>query len=303
MILFPEKQNGNNTSRTVTSEDLVSDIQETRASICNTFLVTISLIAIPALAASLYRITEVGWQPIMIVHIVLAIFLWSIFFFRRRIPYNFQAGFIVILFFVIGLGGMLQFGLVAGGTVFLVASSPIATLLFGGRIGAVTMILSFCSAVMVGLLTVTHFTHYFENRFDLISYVDAPSAWLSSIIGWGLTSTALTVSIFVFNKSLIKALKTSRQHQLALFDHHWQLKKTIEERDSVNNELQKALEEIKTLRGILPICSYCHSIRDDEGIWNKIENYLSTHSEAKLTHGICPKCMDRARAEAGLDKK
>jgi hypothetical protein len=58
-----------------------------------------------------------------------------------------------------------------------------------------------------------------------------------------------------------------------------------------NQELQRAFDEIKTLRGIIPICSYCHQIRDDEGIWNQIDQYLHEHLEADFSHGICPDCL------------
>lgn len=290
-------ENGINELNGELKDNLIHDIQVTRSRICDVFLCTIAAIAIPALAASLYRITEVGWQPVMGLHLVLAIILWSVFFFRNRIEYNYKAGFIVMIFFFVGLGGMMQFGLVAGGTVFLVAASPIATLFFGLRIGVAAMILTFCGAVLVGALTVSGQLDY---EFDLSTYALAPSSWISSIIGWGFTSTALTVSLHVFNKNLINALKISRQHQASLFKYQMSLVKTIEERDYSNRELQKALEEIKTLRGILPICSYCHRIRNDEGAWSEIEDYLSDHSEAKLTHGICPKCMSKARADAGL---
>ncbi len=67
-------------------------------------------------------------------------------------------------------------------------------------------------------------------------------------------------------------------------------KKAEEERDKVIQELRKALSEVKTLRGFLPICSSCKSIRDDQGFWNKIEFYLKEHSDAEFSHGICPKC-------------
>ena len=60
-----------------------------------------------------------------------------------------------------------------------------------------------------------------------------------------------------------------------------------------NVELKTALEEIKTLNGIIPICSYCHSIRDDDGAWSKLESYISTHSDAQFTHGYCPKCIHK----------
>lgn len=68
-----------------------------------------------------------------------------------------------------------------------------------------------------------------------------------------------------------------------------------------SGELEKALSEIKTLQGIIPICGYCHSIRDDKGAWNQLEAYISQHSEAEFSHGICPKCIPKIRAEAGLE--
>ncbi|MBA4394240.1 MAG: sensor with HAMP domain protein, partial [Desulfobacca sp.] len=55
--------------------------------------------------------------------------------------------------------------------------------------------------------------------------------------------------------------------------------------------LQKALEEVRTLSGILPICSKCKKIRDDQGYWNQVEQYISKHSEAEFSHGICPECL------------
>lgn len=57
------------------------------------------------------------------------------------------------------------------------------------------------------------------------------------------------------------------------------------------NKLQKASNEIKTLRGLLSICAYCKNIRDDDGTWKKIEAYIHKHSYANFTHGICPGCM------------
>ena len=56
-------------------------------------------------------------------------------------------------------------------------------------------------------------------------------------------------------------------------------------------ELQKALNEVKTLSGLLPICASCKKIRDDKGYWYQIERYLSTHSDIGFTHGFCPDCI------------
>ncbi len=57
-------------------------------------------------------------------------------------------------------------------------------------------------------------------------------------------------------------------------------------------ELQKASEEIKTLQGIIPICANCKKIRDDTGYWQQVEEYISHHSHAVFSHGICPVCME-----------
>lgn len=56
-------------------------------------------------------------------------------------------------------------------------------------------------------------------------------------------------------------------------------------------ELQAALEQVKHLQGLLPICSYCKRIRDDGNYWQAVETYISAHSEARFSHGICPDCL------------
>lgn len=58
-------------------------------------------------------------------------------------------------------------------------------------------------------------------------------------------------------------------------------------------ELQKALDEIKVLRGIIPICVHCKKIRDDAGYWESVEQYIQEHSEAGFSHGICPDCLKK----------
>ncbi len=57
------------------------------------------------------------------------------------------------------------------------------------------------------------------------------------------------------------------------------------------DELQEALDSVKTLQGILPICMHCKSIRDDEGYWQRVESYVETHSAALFSHGLCPDCL------------
>src|SRR5690606_8674043 len=57
-------------------------------------------------------------------------------------------------------------------------------------------------------------------------------------------------------------------------------------------ELQEALNNVKELRGLLPICSYCKKIRNDGNYWERLESYLSAHTHAQFSHSICPDCYD-----------
>ena len=56
-------------------------------------------------------------------------------------------------------------------------------------------------------------------------------------------------------------------------------------------DLERAFEQVKTLSGILPMCSHCKKIRDDAGYWQLVENYLEQHSEAQFSHSLCPDCV------------
>jgi DNA-binding response OmpR family regulator len=58
-------------------------------------------------------------------------------------------------------------------------------------------------------------------------------------------------------------------------------------------ELERALSEVKTLGGLLPMCSYCKRIREGKDYWQAVEKYIASHSEAKLSHGVCPECYER----------
>ncbi|MCD6570617.1 MAG: response regulator [Deltaproteobacteria bacterium] len=67
--------------------------------------------------------------------------------------------------------------------------------------------------------------------------------------------------------------------------------------------LQDANSHIKTLQGILPICSYCHKIRDDQESWQRIESYIQGHSDAQFSHSICPECMEKYFPDPEVVKK
>jgi CheY-like chemotaxis protein len=79
---------------------------------------------------------------------------------------------------------------------------------------------------------------------------------------------------------------------------HIALKQARDRETALRKELEASLAEIKQLSGLLPICATCKKIRDEQGGWNPLEVYISEHSEADFTHGICPDCSKAMLAEA-----
>jgi hypothetical protein len=69
------------------------------------------------------------------------------------------------------------------------------------------------------------------------------------------------------------------------------------ERERMVIELQQALAQVRTLRGLIPICAWCKNVRDDKGYWEKVEDYVHHRSDANFTHSICPKCAEKMKAE------
>ncbi|MCH7619764.1 MAG: hypothetical protein IH880_08370, partial [Candidatus Marinimicrobia bacterium] len=74
-------------------------------------------------------------------------------------------------------------------------------------------------------------------------------------------------------------------------------KRSEEERVRLASVLTESEEEVKILSGLLPICASCKKIRDDEGLWNQVEEYIHEHSEAQFSHGLCPDCMKKLYPE------
>lgn len=74
----------------------------------------------------------------------------------------------------------------------------------------------------------------------------------------------------------------------------WREAKDSERRSArINAELEKSMAEVKQLRGIIPICASCKKIRSDAGSWERLEAYISSHSEAQFSHGVCPDCAKK----------
>ena len=103
---------------------------------------------------------------------------------------------------------------------------------------------------------------------------------------------------WVSDKTYIKRDENGNiTHFQGIVEDITELKSCEEEREKLIQDLQSALAQVKRLSGLLPICACCKKIRDDQGSWKRLEEYISKHSEAEFSHGICPDCRKKLYPE------
>ena len=100
--------------------------------------------------------------------------------------------------------------------------------------------------------------------------------------------------------SAILVVVGDHQYQIAIVRDLTERKKNEKEREELIAYLQKVPGEVKTLKGLLSICSHCKKIRDDKGYCRRIESYISSYSDAEFSHGICPECPKKNYSEISL---
>jgi hypothetical protein len=110
------------------------------------------------------------------------------------------------------------------------------------------------------------------------------------VITYGLCAV-FGIGLIVISGRIIET-----QHQ-RLQQTNKSLENEILERQKAFKQLQEASEEVQQLKGIVPICMHCKEIRDDDGFWNRLENYIESHSGAQFSHSICEKCLDKLYPE------
>lgn len=101
------------------------------------------------------------------------------------------------------------------------------------------------------------------------------------------------LSIKAYHNRLDEMAMNDRRAQLINQEQSDQIRKQNQDLLQANQQLEKALLDIDTLTGMLPVCSSCKKIRDDQGTWHSMEHYVQSHTRAQFTHGMCPDCMKK----------
>lgn len=141
-------------------------------------------------------------------------------------------------------------------------------------------IMFFCHYIILCYLVMLMYIHFVDR---------VPLDWMNESIKM-LIVYLFSIYVSLTAREFIKTRNVKNSAIKRAKDELIQRKKVELELREKNRHLRDALEEIKVLRGIHPICSFCKKIRDNKGIWNHIENYIRDRSEATFSHSVCPDC-------------
>lgn len=118
--------------------------------------------------------------------------------------------------------------------------------------------------------------------------LDLPIVFITCLSDQAILDRAMKTNAYGYVLKPYDTAELRYTIEIALLKH-----KAARERESLIRKLEKALEDVKQLSGLLPICASCKKIRDDQGRWQEIEKYIHTHSAADFSHGICPQCAKK----------
>jgi len=157
--------------------------------------------------------------------------------------------------------------------------------------------LTFIHNVFHVLLATLVFYLFFNNRFSYIlaAGILYPLAFIILTASISDVAGLNIVRFFLYfllanglGVTMLSALNRGRRGD---YLRHLEERRLNLELNATVTQLREAQHEVKTLQGLLPICCNCKKIRDDDGLWNQVEAYISENSEASFSHGICPDCL------------
>jgi ABC-type uncharacterized transport system permease subunit len=192
-------------------------------------------------------------------------------------PCGVKATVLILTLAVVGGAAVFRSGLLGLGVWWLLLSSLVAGLLLSIRWG---IILAGVTCGMVVAAGAGFVTGSLTLPFDANAYLAQPSSWATLLFAGALMPLFVFQAIAVYQKAMADLLEeVGRQH------------------DQQTMLVAQAVAEIKTMRGMIAICTQCKKIRTDTGYWEQLEAYLEDHSEAQFTHSLCHPCGEALYGE------
>lgn len=251
------------------SEDLLRD------KLVNHMVVLGSLLSAIGYIFVLIRTLEFGWTARDIIQLFNLVVIILLAFYRRKVPMRYKAVILILLSLILGVIGFYTLGMLAGGVFFFPLAAVIAALFYSVQV-VVTFVLS--SILFICLIAIGFVSGQIKLPFvDLL---------LTSYTHWGVYILCVTLFFVVTCVTILNYRRAIGELIADVIHQRNDLEKS-------NKELQVALDEIKILKGILPLCSFCKKIRDDQGYWEQVDIYINKFSDAEISHSICPECMEK----------
>ncbi|MBU2547271.1 MAG: hypothetical protein KKB20_02570 [Proteobacteria bacterium] len=255
------------------------------------FLESVSLVlailVLIGLPISLSRIPRTGLHPNHIAHSIAGVLFLIAFYFRKRLKDQWLTFWNILILSVLSLAAFLQYGLVSAGFFFASAAIFVSTVSLGLRGGLISISGYGVITFIIGYLWISG---HLVFPVDVAEYILQPTVWLALGVAFLITMAIFIVSASGFFNGLTELVDTIDNQKRKIEERTAELTRT-------NEELEAALKNIKTLTGLLPICSNCKKIRDDQGYWQQLEQFVQEHSQALFTHGLCPDCVSELYPE------
>lgn len=249
--------------------------EQLRDSVINKILVVSAIVFSATLIATHLRALKIGWHYRDLLQIISVAVIVFLAVNRHKINSAQKAIYLLVIFFVGGFSGFSTLGML-GGTVFIFPTSAVIMAVFFPSKATwiyIGLSLALCCVIAVGFCTQAN-----PITFDPVLLLTDFRHWLVYISCIAAFFAIMHVAVYTYRRSIAEMVgKISTQQ---------------EKLEKQNQDLIEAAKNIKQLSGLIPICSSCKKIRDDQGFWNQLELYIEEHSDANFTHGICPSCAE-----------
>ncbi|MBF0496538.1 MAG: PAS domain S-box protein, partial [Deltaproteobacteria bacterium] len=226
-----------------------------RSQLVNAGLIACALFGLPTLWASLYRARDIGWQPLMLIHIGTYLVILGTLFLRRRLSFQSRAFVFLAILFLAGAASVLTWGLIGMGVIVLITWSVLTAILYGLRAGLAAVASSMVVTTVTGMgITLGLFSFPFNANV----YATAPSSWIMVTIGVGLLGSMMVASLGRFHTSLIDSIHTLNRNMDELHQANERLVNEIKARERVEKSLVESKQRYRSLFEYHPdgVCSF-----------------------------------------------
>lgn len=223
---------------------------------------------------SFVRIMQDEPQPMHYLFIGLLVVYQGAYLMRRQLSFSNRVNTMLVLFYCVGFLMLLVFGMVAAGAWWLIMSSLLAAIFLRPRSALIHAGISTLAILLAGggyisgLLTLP---------FDASVYVREYSTWFVLVLGCVLLSMLIFSAIASYQRAMLGLLREVTESR---------------------RKLKESEKEISTLRSFIPICAACKQVRDDQGFWASVDDYLHRNNDMNFSHCMCPDCGRKLYGEA-----